>query len=104
MGYLGATLTQVFMRPRAGRADVSLRDVTIARDEKRMLASANDVTHGKHAEDLGSFLKSQLVDSGEDGWFSLARGDLCGVFGVGADEKNQNRKITPLSLLLSKNL
>ena len=28
MGYLGATLTQVFTR--AGRADVSLRDVTIA--------------------------------------------------------------------------
>ena len=28
MGYLGATLTQVFMR--AGEADVSLRDVTIA--------------------------------------------------------------------------
>ena len=32
--------------------------------------------------------------SGEDGWFSLARGDLCGG---GADKKSQNRKIVPLS-------
>ncbi len=30
MGYLGATLTQVFTHARAGGADVSLRDVTIA--------------------------------------------------------------------------
>ena len=36
-------------------ADVSLRDVTIARDGKRELASANDVTHWKHAEDFGRF-------------------------------------------------
>ena len=52
MGYLGATLTQVFTH--AHRADVSLRDVTIARDGKRGLASANDVTHRKSAEDLGN--------------------------------------------------
>ena len=30
MGYLGATLTQVFTLERASRANVSLRDVTIA--------------------------------------------------------------------------
>ena len=34
MGYLGATLTQVFTCVIAGGADVSLRDVTIARDGK----------------------------------------------------------------------
>ena len=33
MGYLGATFTQVFTR--VHEADVSLRDVTIARDGKR---------------------------------------------------------------------
>ena len=70
------------VRARAGGADVSLRDVTIARDGKRWLASANDVTHQKRAEDFGRSGKSQLVEmrpaSGEDGWLSLARGDLCG--------------------------
>ena len=38
--------------------------------------------------------------SGEDGWFSLARGDLCGGCHTcwgGADEKSQNRKIVSLS-------
>ena len=40
---------------RAHRADVSLRDVTIARDGKRRLANANDVTLRKRAEDIGRF-------------------------------------------------
>ena len=63
MGYLGATLAQVFIRGSARRANVSLRDVTIARDGKRRLASANDVTQRKHAEDLGRFWKSQRVET-----------------------------------------
>ena len=54
MGYLGATLTQVFTR--AGGADVSLRDVTIAQWETG-LESAGDVTHRKRAGDLGDFEK-----------------------------------------------
>ena len=60
MGFLGATLTQVFTR--TSRADMSLRDVTIARDGKRRIASANDVTHRKRAEDFGWFWKSQWVE------------------------------------------
>ena len=92
---------------RARRADVSLRDVTIAWDGKRRLVSANDVMHRKRAEDLGRFWKSQWVEmrpaSGEDGWFSLARGDLCGGCHTcwwwwwGDRWKSQNRKIVPLS-------
>ena len=53
MGYLGATLKQVLTRVR--RVDVSLKDVTIARDGKRGLQSAGDVTHRKRAEDFGRF-------------------------------------------------
>ena len=82
---------------------MSLRDVTIARDGKRRLASVNDVTHRKCAEDLRRFWKSQLVEmrpaSGEDGWFSLAHGDHCGgchTCWVG-EMKNQIKKIEPLS-------
>ena len=63
MGYLGATLAEVFTRERARRPDVSLRDVTIARDGKRRLASTNDVTHRKRAEDFGRFWKSQWVET-----------------------------------------
>ena len=39
----------------AGGADVSLRDVTIARDGKRGLHIANDVTYRKRAKDFGRF-------------------------------------------------
>ena len=42
---------------------MSLRDVTIARDGKRRLASANDVMHRKRADDFGRFWKSQLVEN-----------------------------------------
>ena len=61
MGYLGATLKQVFTRAR--RTDVSLRDVTIARDRKRGLANANNVTHRKRVEDFERFWKSQWVEN-----------------------------------------
>ena len=108
MGYLGATLAQVFTRTR--RVDVSLRDVTIARDGERRLASANDVTHriwgdfekvSELRQDTGRV--EMRPASGEDGWFSLARGDLCGRYhtcwrGGGGEIKSQKRKIVPLSL------
>ena len=96
MGYLGVTLT--------------LRDVTIARDGKRGLGSANDVTYRKCKEDFGRFGKSQSLEmspaSGEDGWLSLARGGL----GLVSHEmgwgrwKSQNRKIVPLSPYVRKPL
>ena len=80
MCYLRATLTQVLTRVRAGGPDVSLRDVTIARDGKRGQAGANDVTHRKRAEDFRNLKKVSRVEmrpaSGEDGWLSLARGGL----------------------------
>ena len=95
---------------RTRKADVSLRDVTIARDGKRRLASANDVMHRK---DFGRFWKSQWVEmrpaSGEDDWFSLARGDLCGgchtcVCVGGGRWKSQTRKSVPLSPYLEEPL
>ena len=74
MGYLGATLTQVFKR--GGGADVSLRDVTIA----QMGNGARECGWHHSPEAcgrFGGFWKSQLVElssaSGEDGWLSLAR-------------------------------
>ena len=48
---------------RARRADVSLRDVTIARDGKRGLASANDATHRKRAEDFWNLKKVSRVEN-----------------------------------------
>ena len=81
----------------------STTTVTITRDWKRRQASANDLTHRKGAEDFGRFWKSHLVEmrpaSREDGWFSLARGDLCGGCHMccGGWWKSQNRKIVPLS-------
>ena len=94
----------------ARSADVSLRDITIARDGKRGLASANDVTHRKCVEDFARFWKSHLVElrpaSGEDGWLSLARGDLCGGCHTcgGCRWKSQDRKIVPLSSYVEKPL
>ena len=54
MGYLGATLTQVFMC--MGGADVSLRCYNSLRWETG-LESAGDVTHRMRAEDFGNFEK-----------------------------------------------
>ena len=59
MGYLGATLTQVFTR--AGGADVSLRDVTIAQ-----MGNGARECGGRHAPEarggFWKFWKSQLVE------------------------------------------
>ena len=65
-------------------------------------ASANDVTHRKRAEDFGRFWR-KLIElrpaSGEDGWLSLARGDLCGGCHTcwGCGWKSQDRKNVYLS-------
>ena len=59
MGYLGATLTQVFTC--AGGADVSLRDVTIAQ-----MGNGTSKCGWRHAPEahggFGGFWKSQLVE------------------------------------------
>ena len=75
-------------------------------DGKQRLASAR-----VRAEHFGWFWKSQLAEkrpsSGEDGWFSLARWDLCGGCHTcwwGDRWKSQNRKIVPLPLYDEKPL
>ena len=98
------------MRSQSGRVTQGCHNSPVG---KRRLASANDITHRKRAEDFGRFWKSQFVEmrpaSEEDGWFSLARGDLCGGchtcwwWGVGR-WKSQNRKVVPLSPYVEKPL
>ena len=105
MGYLGATLTQVFTRAR--RADVSLRDVTIARDEKKGLLSAGNVTHRKRAEDFGNLKKVSRVETRQRTrrlTFACSRRPWAGVArDWGADEKARIERLC-FSLLMSKNL
>ena len=90
----------------ARRADLSLREVTIARDGKRRLASANDITHQKHAEDFGRFWKSKSWDLPREkmvGFHLLAGTFVAGAtrVGGGADEKTRIERLC-LSLLMSK--
>ena len=84
MGYLRATLTQVLTPTR--RADVSLRDVTIAQMGNR--AREYEWRHAPEAraEDLGDFEKSQLsweLDTEREGSTFGARWGMR----WGADEK-----------------
>ena len=103
MGYLGATLTQVFMR--VGWADVSLRDVTIAQ-----MGNGARECGWRHAPEarggFWGFWKSQLSSaSGEDGWLLLAHqsqasGLVAGATRVGGGRwKSHHRKIVHLSSL-----
>ena len=106
MGYLGATLTLVFTRVRG--ADVSLRDVTIARDGKWGYRVRMTSRTGSVRRILGIWRKlAELrLDTEQDGWLSLARGGLGQVsheMGVGRG-KSQNRKIFPLSPYVEKPL
>ena len=85
MGYLGATLTQVFTS--AGGADVSLRDVTIAQMGNR--AKECGWRHAPEARGrFCGFWKSQIVElssaSGEDSWLSLASWSQASGLVVGA--------------------
>ena len=91
---------------RTHRANMSLRDVTIAQDGKRRLASANDIMHQKHAEDFERFWKNQWVEmrpaSGKERLaFACSRRPLwrCHTGWVG-EMKNKERLC--LSLLMSK--
>ena len=56
MGYLGATLTQVFTRVLVTQRCHNNPDV------KRGLESVNDITHRKRARRILGFWKSQLVE------------------------------------------
>ena len=102
MGYLGATLKQVFTH--ACRADMSLRDVTIARDGKRGYTVQVTSRTGSTLRNLGDFKKSELrLDTGQR-WLAFASSrrplwQVPHVLGVGGCRwKSQNRKIVPLSL------
>ena len=101
MGYLGATLTQVFTR--AGGTDVSLRDITIAQ-----MGNGATECWWRHAPEarggFWGFWNSQFVElspaSWEDGWLSLARGGALRaphVLREGDRWKIQNRKNVYLS-------
>ena len=62
MGYLGATLTQVFTRVRRQSERVTQRCNNSPRWEMG-LASANDVRHQKRVEDLGNLKKVSRVET-----------------------------------------
>ena len=106
MGYLGATLTQVFTR--AGGADVSLRDVTIARDWKRGYRVRMMSRTGSARRILGILKKSiswvefclrrrrlAFACSSKPGQWPLWR--VPHMLGVGGRWKSQNRKNVYLS-------
>ena len=61
-GYIGATLTQVFMRASERSGRVTQRCHNSPRWETG-LQSANDVTHRKRAEDLGNLKKVSRVET-----------------------------------------
>ena len=103
MGYLGATLTQVFTR--AGGADVSLRDVTIAQMENG--ASECKWCHvpeacGKFWEILKKSVELRLA-SGEDSWLSLACGGLGHVsHEMGGGWRDEKARIERMCISLLK--
>ena len=107
MGYLGATLTQVFTRVRGRSERVTQRCHNSPRGEMG-LASANDVTHWKHAEDFGNLKKVSRVETRH----RTRRVDFCLLAETlgkrrtrwGCRWKIQNRKIVPLSPYVEKPL
>ena len=105
MDYLGAKLTQVFTR--AGGADVSLRDVTIAQ-----MGNGATECGWRHAPEerggSGEIWKSQVVEScrpKKKGNFRLLAESLgrCRTRWGGADGKARIERMY-ISLLMSKNL
>ena len=93
MGYLGATLTQVFTRARG--ADVSLRDVRIAWDGKRGYRVRMTSRTGIARRILGIWRK--LVEL-------RGLGQVSHEMGGGGRWKGRNRKIVPLSPYVEKPL
>ena len=107
MGYLGATLTQVFAC--ACGADVSLRGATIARDEKQGYRVRVTSRTGSTWKDLGIWRKWVRLRTGHRTrrltfvcswrpWTDVARNRGGGKW------KSQNRKIVPLSPYVEKPL
>ena len=94
MGYLGATLTQVFTR--AGRINISLRDATIAQ-----MGNGASKCEWSVRRISGILKKVSRVENwtpNEKGWLSLARGGLGQVsHKMGNRWKSQNRKNVYLS-------
>ena len=106
MGYLDATLTQVFSRAQSGR--VTQRCHIRNPRWETGLGSANDVTHRKRAEDLGDFEKVSWVESclGRRRLTSACSRrpcDGCARVGGGTDGKARIERMC-ISLLMSKNL
>ena len=108
MGYLGATLTQVFSGARG--VDVSLRDVTIARDGKRGYR-VQVMSHTGSARRIWGILKCQLVELSlavrrRKVTFSCSLRPWAGVprVGGGVRWKGQNRKNVYLSLYVEETL
>ena len=103
MGYLGATLTQVFARARSRR--VTQRCPNSPRWETG-LASTNDVTHWKRAENFGNLKKVSKVEICLERRrlvFACSRRPWAGVTRDGGGRwKGQNRKIVPLSPYVEK--
>ena len=79
------------------KADVSLRDVTIARDEKRGYR-VQMTSRTRNARRILGIWRKFVEKTGEDGWFSLAHEALgrCRTR-WGSRWKSQNRKIVLLS-------
>ena len=110
MGDLGATLTQVSTCARGRSGRVTQRCHNSPRWETG-LASANDVTHRKRAEDFGRFWKSQWVELRQETereglTFACSWRPWAGVTRDkgGGRWKGQNRKIVPLSPYVEKPL
>ena len=92
---------------RVHRADMSLRDVTIARDGKRGYRVQMMSCTGSAQRILGIWRKlvKLRLDTERDGWLSFARGGLGQVLHeMGSRWKSQNRKIVPLSPYVEKPL
>ena len=89
-------------------ADVSLRDVTIARDGKRGYRVRMMSRTGSARRILGIWRKLEelRLDTGRDGWLSLVRGGLGQLSHEmgGGRWKGRNRKIVPLSPYVEKPL
>ena len=102
MGYLGATLTQVFTRARSQSRRVTQPEI------------GNGVTkcRWRHAPEarwgFWEFWRNLVelrLDTERDGWLSLARGGLGQVsHEIGGRWKSQDRKIMPLSPYVEKPL
>ena len=92
---------------RVCRADMSLRDITIAWDEKRgyRVRMMSRTRSAQRILGIWRKLVELRLDTERDGWLSLAREALWQVpHEMGGRWKSQNRKIVPLSPYVEKPL